>query len=144
MHNYIRRLISRSAALLLLAAVPAQAMPDWIQDLKQQQTEAIRRSQPVVVFFIGNGRFDVNFFKSEPLDAITTKARFVWVGPDLSNTVDPAQFAVERSLNVGREPVMLVLRRTGTTDTFHETFRCAITKPGVCAAAIVKSVQSGK
>jgi hypothetical protein len=141
MRTYI---VSALAALALLAAAPAQAMPDWIQDLKQQQAEAIKRNQPIVVFFIGNGRFEVNIFEREPLDAITTKARFVWVGPDLSNTVDQAQFAVERSLNVGREPVMLVLRRSGTSNTFHETFRCSITKPGVCAAAIAGAVQSGK
>jgi hypothetical protein len=139
MRTYI---VSALAALALLAAAPAQAMPDWIQDLKQQQAEAIKRNQPIVVFFICNGRFDVNIFEREPLDANTNKARFVWVGPDLSNTVDQAQ--VERSLNVGREPVMLTLRRSGTSNIFHEAFRCSITMPGICTAAIAGAVQSGK
>jgi hypothetical protein len=140
------KLASMALAFIGLAIVPVQAAPDWLQNVAKQEAAALPLHQPVVVFFIQNGRFDTKIFDAEPLDAIAAKAKFAWVGPNIASLVDAGQFAMERALGVGDKATLLILRpvQTGNSVTWHETTRCVVNKPGVCAAVIVSAVQSGK
>ena len=142
------------AFLLVLVAIPSAyaANVDWSQDLHQQEMLALTGMKPVVVFFIGNGQWNPAVFTSEPVDSLGALANYAWVGSNLENQVTPDQIALEKQFNVTQFPTIVLMRpvktgsdgKGGDNYTFRESTRCVVSKPGVCAAAIIAAVKSGK
>jgi hypothetical protein len=152
MHCFTQRAIA-AFCLSLLAVCSANAADlGWSQNLQQQELIALGIHKPVVVFFIGNGRFDSSIFNSEPLQPLANQVRFAWVGSNLENQVTPDQIALEKQYRVSKFPTLLLLRavKTGASGPsgdhyeFRESFRCVVSQPGACASAIITAVETGE
>jgi hypothetical protein len=140
----------RAVFLLALLAAPVQAAgPSWSQNLEQQQLLAMAFKKPLVILFMGNGKFDMGLFDREPLDSIVGQAELAWVGPNLKDQVTPDQIALEKKYRVTQFPTLLLLRavKTGTSPkgdqyTFRESARC-VAGPiqGQCAKLIAMAVK---
>jgi hypothetical protein len=139
--------------LLAVLAAPVQATePSWSQNLEQQQLLAMAFKKPLVIFFMGNGKFDYGLFDREPLDSIAGQAELAWVGANLKDQVTPDQIALEKKFQVTHFPTLVLMRpiKTGTTPkgdqyTFRESVRCVVGPiQGQCAKLIVMAVERGQ
>ena len=139
-----------AALLSALVWQPAVAAPiHWSQNLHNEEWIALGFKKPVVVMFVGNGKFDAAAFKREGLDSIGDMAEFVWVGADLQDKVTPDQIALEHQYNVTKFPTLIVLRavKTGTDSkgdhySFREVARC-VENGEPCGQDIVLAVETG-
>ena len=145
----------QAGMLLLFAALamPVQAAgPMWSQNLEQQQLLALVQKKPLVIFFIGNGKFDYGLFDREPLDSISGQVELAWVGANLKDQTTPDQIALEKKFQVTRFPTLLLMRpvKTGTKPdgdhyTFRESARCVVGPiQGQCAKLIIMALNAGQ
>lgn len=150
-HLYMRCAFAALAAAFL--AVPAaRAAVSWSQDLRGQEMLALAQKKPVIVFFIGNGKFDATLFNREPVDRLGDKAFYAFVGADLQDKTTPDQIALEKQFNVTQFPTILLLRavmtkkdsESGGFYDFRESARCPVTTPGACAALIMAAIRNGQ
>lgn len=80
MHPSLR--VAIAIGLSAAFAIPsARAAVGWNQDLRQQEMLALIDMKPVIVIFMGNGKWDASIFSREPVDKLGAKANYAWVGP---------------------------------------------------------------
>ena len=120
--------------------------------MHQQEQIAVLFSKPVIVIFMGNGKFDGTIFSREPVDQLGDQAQYAWVGPNLKDQVAPDQIALEKQYNVTKFPTIMILRALKSDGgasgngnyTFRETARCLVVLPGQCAKLITMAVKAGQ
>ena len=94
-------------------------------------------NKPVIVVFMGSGKFDGTLFNREPVDQLGDKAQYAWVGPNLKDQVTPDQIALEKQYKVTQFPTIMILRALKADGggggngnyTFRETARCLAVQP---------------
>jgi len=143
----------QAAVLLLAWALPAAAAPPitWTQDFTAAQKAAAANKHPLVIFFIGNGKFDQSLFDLPAFDAVSDRAEFVFVGADMDDEVTDDQKSIEAVYQVDTYPSLLMVDPIFTTDAAGKTdysmrirVRCATPSMAACAATIAAAINAGQ